>query len=49
MLYIIVLIAALALVALFPVLRCAATHPISLTVYGVRDAYYYIVRNKRTR
>ena len=46
MLYIIVLIAALALVALFPVLRCAATHPISLTVYGVRDAYYYIVRKQ---
>ena len=46
MLYIIVLIATLALVALFPVLRCAATHPISLTVYGVRDAYYYIVRKQ---
>ena len=46
MLYVIVLIAVLALVALFPVLRCAATHPISLTVYGVRDAYYYIVRKQ---
>ena len=39
MLYVVILIAVLALVALFPVLRCAATHPISLTVYGVRDAY----------
>ena len=38
MLYVVILIAVLALVALFPVLRCAATHPISLTVYGVRDA-----------
>ena len=46
MLYVVILIAALALVALFPVLRCAATHPISLTVYGVRDAYYYIVRKQ---
>ena len=46
MLYVVILIAVLALVALFPVLRCAATHPISLTVYGVRDAYYYIVRKQ---
>ena len=46
MLYVVVLIAVLALIALFPVLRCAATHPISLTVYGVRDAYYYIVRKQ---
>ena len=46
MLYVVILIAVLALVALFPVLRCAATHPISLTLYGVRDAYYYIVRKQ---
>lgn len=30
----------------FPTLRCAAFHPISLTVYGVRDIFRYI-RDKR--
>lgn len=41
-LYIILGVAFLVLMAIFPVLRCAATHPVSLTVYGIRDAYYYI-------
>ena len=42
MLYAIIAVALLALALLFPVLRCAVTHPVSLTVYGVRDCYYYI-------
>ena len=32
--------------ALLPVFRCAVFHPISLTVFGVRDAYLYIAHKK---
>ena len=42
MLYAIIAVALLALALLFPVLRCAVTHPVSLTFYGIRDCYYYI-------
>lgn len=43
MLYIIVAIVAVIGLALLPVLRCAVFHPVSITVYGVLDAYHYIL------
>ena len=32
---------------IFPVFRCAVTHPISLTINGVKDAYLYIAHKKK--
>lgn len=39
---VILLIACAVLLVMFPTLRCAATHPVSLTIYGVKDVYRYI-------
>lgn len=37
-------IALFLLIVLVPVARCAITHPVAVTVNGVRDAYQYILR-----
>lgn len=42
-----VVIVAVILLFLFPVLRCALTHPVSLTLYGVKDVFLYIAHRKR--
>lgn len=39
---VIIIVAVLVVLAVFPTLRCAATHPISLTIYGATDVYRYI-------
>lgn len=39
---VIIIVALLVVLAVFPTIRCAATHPISLTIYGVADVYRYI-------
>ena len=39
---ILVLIALLIITAVFPAVRCAASHPVSLAVNGIRDGYQYI-------
>lgn len=43
----IIIIAVLVVLGLFPMLRCAVTHPISLTIYGVKDVYNYIRHRER--
>lgn len=43
---VIVALVAVVALALSPVLRCAVSHPISLTAYGIVDAYYYIIHRK---
>ena len=35
------------ILAIYPMLRCAVCHPISLTYYGVKDAWNYI-RHKQS-
>ena len=46
MLYAIIVLAAVVALAIMPVLRCAVFHPISLTVYGIKDAYLYIAHKQ---
>lgn len=40
------LIAIAFILVCFPVVRCAVSHPISLTVYGVKDVYLYFRHKK---
>lgn len=44
--WVILVIVVAIVLAVSPVLRCAATHPISLTLYGVKDAYNYIAHKQ---
>lgn len=39
---VILILSFLAVLVIFPTIRCAALHPISLTIYGVKDVYHYI-------
>ena len=41
-----ILFAFVALLIFFPTFRCAVSHPISLTIYGFRDIWYYIKRKE---
>lgn len=46
MIYILLAVVAVVALAMLPVLRCAVFHPVSLTVCGIKDAYYYIARKQ---
>lgn len=47
MLYFILGAAVLVALIVFPTLRCAVTHPISLTIYGVKDLFLYFVHKQK--
>lgn len=46
MVYAIIAAAFIAALAIMPVLRCAVFHPVSLTIYGIKDAYLYIAHKQ---
>lgn len=44
--YILILIAVVVALVMFPTLRCAVTHPISLIICGAKDLFFYVARKK---
>lgn len=46
MVYVVAAIVLFIILAVFPTLRCAVSHPISLTVYGVKDVFLYLRHKK---
>lgn len=44
---VIILIAALILICMFPAVRCVVFHPFLVVYYGIKDLYFYIVRKKK--
>lgn len=43
---ILILIAGLVALVMFPTLRCAVMHPFSLVICGAKDLFFYVVRKK---
>lgn len=44
--YILILIAGVVALVMFPMFRCAVMHPFSLVTCGVKDLFFYVTRKK---